>query len=134
MKLSEIKGERVFDVLADVIEPISNLASDEAMTALLKREKLPEGVTAREYAASRLKKHLPALLKSHKGDIINILAAIEGTSPAEYSGVLNFVKLIKDATDLITDNVFLELFTSAQSTKGGASSGSAQENTEEKAI
>lgn len=128
MKLSNITGERVFDVLAEIIEPISNIAESEAVTALLKRESLPEGVSAKKFLGDRLKKNLPALLRNNKSDIIHILAAIEGTSPEDYSGVLNFVKLIKDATDLIADNAFIELFTSAQSVTGGAASGSAQEN------
>ena len=42
-------------------------------------------------------------------------------------GVLNLVKLFKDATDLLTDEAFAELFISAQ---GENSSGSAQESTE----
>lgn len=29
MKLSDVKGDRVIDVIADVIEPISNIAQDK---------------------------------------------------------------------------------------------------------
>ena len=57
----------------------------------------------------------------------DFLAAIEGVSPEQYQGVLNLVKLFKDATDLLTDEAFAELFISAQ---GETSSGSAPENTE----
>ena len=127
MRLSDIKGDRVFDVIADIIDPIANIASDETASALFKREKLPEGMTAKEFVTQRARKALPALLKGHKGDIIAILASIEGVSAESYKGALNLVKLMRDATELLTDEAFGALFLSAQS---GKSSGSAQENTE----
>ena len=87
-----------------------------------------EGMTAKEFVTQRARKALPALLKGHKGDIIAILASIEGVSAESYKGALNLVKLMRDATELLTDEAFGTLFLSAQS---GKSSGSAQENTEE---
>lgn len=129
MRLSDIQGERVFDVIADIIDPIANIAEDDAASALFKREKLPEGMTAKEFMTQRARKALPALLKGHKGDIIAILASIEGVSTDAYKGALNLVKLMRDATELLTDDAFTALFLSAQSEN---SSGSAQENTEGK--
>lgn len=128
MRLSDIQGERVFDVIADIIDPIANIAEDEAASALFKREKLPKGMTAKAFMTQRVRKALPALLKAHKDDIIAILAAIEGVSVDEYKGALNFAKLLHDAAELLTDDAFGALFTSAQSEK---SSGFARENTEE---
>lgn len=127
MRLSDIKGERTLEVIADIIDPIANIAEDEEASALFKREKLPEGMTAKKFLLQRARKSAPALLKGHKEDIISILAAIEGTTPDEYAGALNLVKLIKDTVDLLTDEAFGALFISAQS---GDTSGSAQANTE----
>lgn len=127
MRLSDIQGERVFDVIADIIDPIANIAEDDAASALFKREKLPEGMTVKQFATQRARKALPALLKGHKGDIIAILASIEGVSEDAYRGALNLVKLMRDTAELLTDEAFGALFLSAQS---GKSSGSAQENTE----
>lgn len=127
MRLSDIQGECVFDVIADIIDPIANIAEDEQASALFKREKLPEGMTIKEFMMQRARKALPVLLKGHKNDIISILAAIEGVSAESYKGALNLVKLMRDATELLTDEAFDALFLSAQS---GNSSGSAQENTE----
>lgn len=129
MRLSDIQGDRVFDVIADIIDPIANIAADDAASAMFKREKLPEGMTAKECMTQRARKALPALLKGHKGDIIAILSSIEGVSVESYKGALNLVKLMRDATELLTDEAFSALFLSAQS---GKSSGSAQENTEGK--
>ena len=128
MRLSDIQGERVFDVIADIIDPIANIAEDEQASAMFRREKLPEGMTVKQFATQRARKALPALLKGHKGDIIAILAAIEGVSADEYKGALNFAKLLHDAAELLTDDAFGALFTSAQSER---SSGSARENTGE---
>ncbi len=127
MKLSDVKGERTLEVIAEIIDPIANIAEDEEASAMFKREKLPEGMTVKKFLVKRVRKSLPVLLKGHKSDIIAILAAIEGVSAEEYAGALNLVKLVEDCTDLLADEVFTELFISAQSEK---SSGSVQENTE----
>lgn len=128
MKLSNIKGERTLDVIADIIEPIANIADDEEATSLFKKEKTPKGITAKKFLVERIKKSVPILLKEHKQDIISILAAIEGKKQEQYKEELNLVKLTKDCIDLLNDPVFIELFISAQN---GDSSGSAQVNTED---
>ena len=125
MKLSEIKGERTLDVIAEIIEPITAIAGDKDAKALFKREKLPAGMSANQFLLARARKHIPPLLKSRKKEIITILAAIEGVKPKKYMEDLSLAKLMKDCYDLVTDSAFVELFTSAQS---GDSSGSAQEN------
>lgn len=127
MRLSDVKGERTLDVIADIIDPICNIAQDEKAAALFKREKLPQGENARTYTIKRLRKGAPALIRAHKDDIIAILSSIEGTSPAAYSKSLNLVKLTRDFIELVNDDAFFELFISAQS---GDSSGSAPESTE----
>lgn len=131
MKLSDIKGERTLDVIADIIDPIANIAEDEEASALFRKEKLPEGMTAKSFLLQRAKKAIPALLRGHKGDIISILSTIEGTTKEEYTASLNLVKLTKDAVELVSDEAFMTLFISAQS---GTSSGSAPESTEAKEV
>lgn len=110
MRLSDIKGDRTLDVIAEIIDPIANIAEDEEASAMFKREKLPDGMTTKKFLMNRVRKSLPVLLKGHKADIISILSAIEGVSAEEYAGALNLVKLVKDCTDLLTDEVFMELF------------------------
>lgn len=132
MRLSDIKGERTLDVLADIIEPIANIAEDENTAKLFKREKLPEGMSAKKYLLDRAKKSAPALLKSHKSDIIAIFAAIEGTSAEDYAESLNPIKLINDLVELLSDKTFTTLFISAQSS--GSSSSSAQASIEDSKV
>lgn len=127
MKLSDVKGARTLEVIAEVIDPVANIAEDEAAAALFRREKLPEGMTAKKFLLQRVRKFLPVLLKKHKADLIAIMAAIEGTDKKSYEDSLSLIKLTRDVTDLLTDEAFGELFISAQS---GTPSGSARENTE----
>ena len=127
MKLSDVKGERTIEVIAEIIDPIANIAEDEEASVMFKREKLPDGMTAKKFLMKRVRKSLPVLLKGHKADIIAILSAIEGVDAEEYAGALNLVKLVKDCADLLTDEAFMQLFISAQSEN---SSGSVRENIE----
>lgn len=127
MKLSDVKGERTLEVVADLIDPICNIAQDENAAALFHREKLPKGVTPKDFLLQRVKKSAPRLLKDHKSDVVAILAAIEGATPEKYEAGLNLVKLMSDFVELMTDEAFGALFISAQS---GTNSGSALENTE----
>ena len=129
MKLSDVKGERTLDVIADLLDPIYNIAADEDAAALFQKQKLPKGMTSKEFGASWLKKAATALLKAHKADCIAILSIIEGISPEEYTENLNLVKLLSDVADLLSDEAFTTLFFSTPQSNGG-SSGSASESTE----
>lgn len=126
MKLSDIKGERVFDVIADITEPVINIAQDEKVT-LFKRENPPEGVTARAFALQKIAKNAPLLLKKHKSDISTVLAAIKGQTVDEYVAGLNMATLSIDLLELLNDQEFVSFFTSAAQTMG--SSGGASETT-----
>lgn len=126
MRLSDIKGDRVIDVVADLIDPVASIALDESVT-LFKREKAPDGMTAKDFAIQKLRKGAPVLLKTHKADVVAILAAIKGVTPEEYTDGLNMLTLLQDFVELLTDSEFLDLFTSAAQT--GQPSGSASETT-----
>lgn len=130
MRLSDVRGERTFDVIADCIGPVANIAGDPTASRLFKRERLPEGKTTTEFMLEKLEESLPALMKDHKKDVIAILSSIEGVSRKKYTESLTMTKLINDCLELLTDEAFLELFTSAQSGTGGSSSTSAQGSTE----
>ena len=127
MKLSDVKGARTLDVVADIIQPIIDIAMDKEAAGLFKREKIAKDSDPKIIMAQRVKNHLPVLLKNHRDDVIVILSSIAGVSVADYTATLNLAKLTMDIIDLLTDESFAELFLQAQSP---ASSGSAQENTE----
>lgn len=130
MKLSDIKGERVLDVIADIIDPIANMVQDKDVAAMFKREAVPDGMEARDFFAKRMCKGLPVLLKSHKADIIAIMAAIEGVTPEQYAKSLDFPKLFTDVMELVTDSAFLNFLSSSGTGKGAGAPGSASANFE----
>lgn len=125
MKLSDIKGDRVLDVIADIIDPIANMVQDEDVAAMFKREAVPDGMDARDFFAERMRKGLPALLKGHKADIIAVMAAIDGVTPGQYAESLDFPKLFTDVMELATDDAFLDFLSSSETGKGAGAPGSA---------
>ena len=122
MKLSDVKGDRVFDVIADLIEPIANIASDKEATEMFKKKKVPEGMEAKAFLMQRLTKALTQLLKGHKKDMIAILSTIEGCSAEEYAEKLTLATLARDCADLLNDKAFKELFITAQTEEPSSAS------------
>lgn len=98
MRLSEVKGERCLDVLADVIGPVVNMAQDP---------ELKRAVSGDGPQSLRVAKAAPAIIKGHKDDIVAILAAVEGVDPAEYEAAMTMPGLVKAAYDLLTDEELL---------------------------
>lgn len=129
MKLSDIKGERAVDVIVDLIGPINNIAADESAADLFRRRKLPDGVSARDFAVQRLSAGIPALLKGHRADLIKIMSIIKGESEEQVVETMTPVSLVSDVADLITDDYFRLFFGFAQ--RKGTSSESALKNTGE---
>ena len=129
VRMSEIKGERCIDILADLVDPVANIAADKEAAELFGKRTLPEGMTVKDYVIFRLRKAIPALLRSHKADIVKIFSTLSDMTEQEYLEQLTIEGIILDVTALITDSLFNAFFTSQQSTE--TSSGSASENTEE---
>lgn len=114
MKLSDIKGADVLDVIADCIVPITNIAADEKAMALFKKQVVPDGTDVRAVAIKRLAAGVPPLMRDHKDDLVAILAAVNLTPVDEYAKELTLGKLITDLADLIGDPMFADFFTSAE--------------------
>lgn len=110
MKLSNIKGEACLDVLADITGPIIALAQDDDVKALFSGKGCPEGEDRYQYATEQVKKGLPKLVKSHKAEFIQILAALDGKTPEEYDDGLTLAKLMADLVELLTDEDFGSFF------------------------
>jgi len=108
MRLSEIKGDRVFEVIADIIEPVCNIAQDKDAASLFDRsEKRPDGVSANDFALNKVKRAVPKLMRSHKDDLVAILSAVEGVDPEEYREGLTMPKLIQGVYEIMTDEDLL---------------------------
>ena len=113
MRLSDVKGERTFEVVADIIEPVYRIAQDEAAVEMLSPKPCPEGEDPKKFMARRLVAGVPALLRSHKGDLVAIMAAIEGEDAEEYAASLDLAKLVVSLTELVSDPALMGFLASA---------------------
>lgn len=110
-KLSEIKGEGAFDILADLIDLIGEIAEDKTFVALIR--------------AGQKTKAIKHALKTHKKALIRAMAILEGENPDTYSP--SFLRLPAMLLEVFNDPELVALFPSEQTV---TSSGSATENTE----
>lgn len=111
-KISEIRGEDALDVLADLLDPMSEICTDEKVKELFKGHKKLNLATY--------------ILKEHKKSILTILALLEGVKPDEYKPSLAVLPVL--VLQLLNDPDVISVFRFAGS---GISSGSAMENTQE---
>ena len=113
MRLSDVKGERTFEVVADIIEPVYRIAQDEVAVEMLSPKPCPEGEDPKKFMARRLVAGTPALLRSHKGDLVAIMAAIEGEDAEEYAASLDLAKLVASLAELVSDPALMGFLASA---------------------
>lgn len=116
-KLSEIKGEDAIDVLADILEPLTIIMSDDEIRKAVKA-KLPNI------------KIIYLALKSHKKEIVKILAVMDGQDAETYE--VNLLELPARILEILNDETLMSLFTSQGQMMGSEHSGTALENTEDK--
>ena len=128
MKLSDVKGERTLDVIAEIIDPIANIAQSEAAKELFKKQVIPADVDKKAFLVNRMRRTIPDLLKGNKKDILSIMAAIEGKPYGEFVEGVDLVSFTVDMVELLSDDAFVQLFTRAQT---DGQSGSVQANTKE---
>lgn len=96
MKLSEIKGEQALDVLADLIEPASEIMTDKMVVATAK--------SGQKLRAIKL------AIKNHKKAVIEILAALDGADVDNYE--VNVLTLPAKLLEILNDPVVMSLFSS----------------------
>ena len=114
MKLSDIKGEAAIELLADLIEPATEIMADNEVVKL--------------FRSGQKLKAVSYVLKNHKKSCLTILALTEGENPSTYQP--NVLALPAKLIEIFNDPELMSLF-SSQSQEESLCSGSATENTEE---
>jgi len=114
-KLSEIKGDEALDVLADLIEPITNICVDEDVKNAFK-------------SGEKLAKAISVIVKNHKREVTTILAVLEGEDPDKYEPTV--FELPVKLMQLLSDETVMSVFRLQGLTGGAKSSTSASESTE----
>ena len=101
MKLSDYKGEEALDVLAEIIDPITEIAQDEKLVDSIKKAYKEKGAVAQL---------IKPILKGHKKEIIAILAALERETPEEYAEKVTILTLPAKLIELFNDPDIQQLF------------------------
>lgn len=123
MKLSEVKGDRVIDILVEIIPLLTKIAGDEKVLDTFKK-------AARSKKTDVIKtvsELVPVLLGKHKDDIIGVLAAINGVPAEQYAADMTLQTFMRDIMDIMTDEELLGFLNSSQtvvSAKRGSQSAS----------
>jgi hypothetical protein len=115
MKLSEIKGEQALDVLADLIEPASEIMTDKMVVAFAR--------------GGNSVKAVKCAIKNHKKAVIEILATLDSKDAENYD--VNVLTLPAKLLEIFNDPDLMSLFTSRVENTEKTSSTPATEITEE---
>ena len=111
-RLSEIRGEDALDVIADLIDPVSEICTDEEFVGRIReRKKLDAAKVA---------------LKNHKSAILAVLAVWEGVDVEEYNPSL--IEIPGKILQILNDPDIISVFRFAEP---GRPSGSATASTGE---
>lgn len=114
-KLSEYKDEEALTLVADLIDPITDILGDKEVVSTFRKGKL-NGVKL--------------AIKKHSKSVFQCLAILEQVPVDEYH--CNVITLPKTILDIINDTDLIDFFSSQSQQMDEESSGSAMENGEEK--
>lgn len=118
MAITDIRGEAAVNLLADLIEPVTAIATDKAIAEFRNDGSVPITTIAK------------VAVKRHASDVVEILAACNGIPKEEYSG--NIIDILREFTALINDKELMDFFGFVWQSAEEKPSGSATENTEGK--
>jgi hypothetical protein len=112
MKISDIRGEAVVDVVADLIPPVTHIMTDPALRDLFAPRTVEEGEDREKVAVDRLLSGVPDIIKTHKGDVVAILAAVNGEDVETFAEHMSIYTLIQGVSEIFTDEELLGFFAS----------------------
>ena len=107
-KLSEYKNEEALDLLAEIIEPTAIILADKEFLNSLKINKMEA---------------IKYIIKSHKKEVIEVLAALEGVPVKDYECTI--LTLPATLMQIVNDPELLDFFKSQGLEINNESSGSA---------
>lgn len=113
MKLSDYKNEDGLDLLADLLDPVSDIMTDAEFRKVVE--------SADRMAIAKY------VLKNKQKQVVQILARMDGKTPETYSATIT--EMFAQLLDVLNDKTMLDFFASQAQKIVGASSVSATENT-----
>lgn len=109
MKLSDYKNEDALDLLADLLQPVSEIMTDQELKKLALQPKAD---------TFKIAQHV---LKNHKKNVIAIFARIDGKEVKDYSATIT--EMFSQLLEIINDKTILDFFASQVPKNDGASFG-----------
>lgn len=105
--INDIKGEKSFDVLADVMDITFTLAEDENVMKFVNRgESIPEGEDATEWGVKMIKECVPKMIREHKDALASLIAISKDMTKAKYLKEVTPQELWRDVIALFNDSTF----------------------------
>lgn len=112
MKISEMNGEQLADALCRMAEPVARICEDEKILRQMQEIGRMAGDTTVLELAGRISGALiPALLKDHRADTFEILAALEGRT-AKQIAQEKAMEIMRTVREAIYDEELLLFFRS----------------------
>lgn len=121
-KLSEFKDDEAMDVLADILEPASNLIGNANFKLAIRGDK-KKGIKPNRLQAIRI------AIKENRTDVVKIMAILNEKPLEEFH--YNLLTLPKMMLDIFNDKELIDFFSYQSEKDLQTLSGSAMENTEE---
>lgn len=102
MKISEMTNDQATEALIRISTPLSNICDDEEMLSILDDLKALGDMNLLTAIGKLLPKIVTYGLKKHKGDVYEIIGALQMT-PTQEVGNMNFAETIKAFRDSYDD-------------------------------
>lgn len=108
MKLSDVKGEKQFEILGKAIPMLEKLSKNKDFNNMLNvTVKTPEDKeAATEQLTENVKKHLPKLIQTAGKELAEYAALLKGEKPEDVSAGEIFLTLV----EMLNDPVFFDFF------------------------
>lgn len=113
MKLSEFKDEEALDLLAEIIDPVTEIMSDDEV---------------KKASEKGIQSVVKAIIKNHKKSIIAVMAALDGVDVKDYH--FNVLTLPIKILEMLNDKELVDFFQFQVQMISESHSGNAMENTE----
>lgn len=116
-KILDARGEEALDVLADLLDPVTEIAQDPEISAMMRGGK----ATVAQFTV--------AILKSHKSAVVDIMAIDDGKTAEEERKLLSVATIPLRLMALLKNAAIKEmLFGAAETSESADGSSTASEN------
>ena len=98
-KLNDFKGDKAWDVLVDLVDPIACIATDEAVQAAFKGK-------------AEIKELAKTIVKGHKADVTAILATLAEKDYETFKDEITPTDILLGVVSILNDREIIDLFLS----------------------